>query len=144
MFNSKYIPSILLVSSLILVSCRTNSSIDTQKASVKATTTNKDITTSPPKATTASYRYPIPLHSYRIEAKGDTIIFENGSPIPALSTFYKNQLLADECTLDSESGSSMEALVIVFKNCGKAESLRIIIYAHPKNSGSVVSITPER
>ena len=60
-----------------------------------------------------------------------------------MSTYYKNQLIADNCELDSESGSSMEAVVMVFENCVGVDSLRIIIYAHPRNSGSVVTIAPD-
>ena len=131
---------IVLISSLLLGACQTSKTTVT----VAATETNIPATaTNTPKPTKIPTRYPVPNYSFNIEEEGDNLTFENGSPIPMVATFYKNQFLAKQCQLDSETGSSMDALILVFKQCENVDSLRVIIYAHPQNNGSVISIGPD-
>ena len=143
MFQINRFLFITMISSLIISACTTTGTNVPQTATEKTATTIPIVPTNTLRPTKLAARYPVPNHSFNIEEDGDALSFENGSPIPAMSTYYKNQLIADNCELDSESGSSMEAVVMVFENCVGVDSLRIIIYAHPRNSGSVVTIAPD-
>ena len=138
MFHKKRSLLIIIISSLFFVACTATAT------DIPATATAvPEAPTRTPRPTKVATRYPVPIHSFNLEEDEDTLTFENGSPIPAMTTFYKNQFIAGGCKLDSDSGLNTDAVVMVFKNCKNVDSLRVIIYANPNNGGSVISIAPD-
>jgi len=138
MFHKTRFLLFIMISGFMLVACQTSDTLIHPTTTILTT-----VPTNTPQPDKTNSGYPVPNHSFNIEEDGDTLSFENGSPIPAVAAFYKNQFLAKKCELASESGSSMDAVVMVFNKCEDSITLRIIIYAHPRNSGSVVTIAPD-